>query len=84
MILLRIFCHVRPVTFDGIVDVINGDLRLSCRVVDGTKGQSTSIIVPNEQITVGEFTDITGCSNVVDLQTLCEKNGCKSIQTSSA
>ena len=69
MILLRMFYHVRLVTFDGeprihmdnwhtngivnhlgIVDVINDDLGLSCRVTDGTKGQSTSIIVPNEQV----------------------------------
>ena len=43
MIRLRIFCHVRPDTFDGIVDVINDDLRLSCCVTDEAKGQSTSI-----------------------------------------
>ena len=30
------------------------------------KGQSTSIIVPNEQGTFGEFEDIASCPNVVD------------------
>ena len=95
MILLRMFYHVRPVTFDGephihmdnwhtngivnhlgIVDVISDDIGLSWCDKDKIKGQSTSIIVPNEQVTVGEFADITSCPNVVDLKTLCERNGC--------